>query len=227
MASLDEPAMSVTRSSLTEALHESEAAILDALVLVRRLLARAVEAAIACDPARALAVNVDAAELAGRYREIHQALLRVLARQAPVAGDLRVTIAMLYANDRVERMGRQCSSIAVMCSALPPGSASARQLKCLEEMAELVDRQLAHSARTFAERDVSRALALRDGDSPINEHNRRCFSLALEDGRDSVSREAALFVALMARAIERIGDNAVDIGRQAVFIKTGRFHAPA
>jgi phosphate transport system protein len=47
--------------------------------------------------------------------------------------------------------------------------------------------------------------------------------MAIEDGEDERRREAAFFVALMARALERIGDNAVDIGRQVVFAASGRF----
>jgi phosphate transport system protein len=57
---------------------------------------------------------------------------------------------------------------------------------------------------------------------PINESNRRCFALAVQDGDEESRREAVFFVALMARAIERIGDNAVDIGQQTVFAANGR-----
>ena len=58
-------------------------------------------------------------------------------------------------------------------------------------------------------------------DLGINEHNRRCFDLAVGDGVREAEREAAFMVAMMARAIERIGDNAVDIGRQVGFVVTG------
>jgi phosphate transport system protein len=91
-------------------------------------------------------------------------------------------------------------------------------------MARLADEQVADASRAFAERDVERARGLRDHDLGINEHNRRCFALAVEDGDDERRREAAFFVAMMARAIERIGDNAVDVGQQTVFAVTARLH---
>jgi phosphate transport system protein len=69
---------------------------------------------------------------------------------------------------------------------------------------------------------VDGAERLRERDVAINEHNRRCFALAVEEGDDEARREAAFFVALMARALERIGDNAVDIAHQALFAAEGR-----
>jgi hypothetical protein len=58
-------------------------------------------------------------------------------------------------------------------------------------------------------------------DQEINERNRHCFALAVQT-RDERIRQAVFFVALMARAIERIGDNAVEIARQAAFVSTGQ-----
>jgi phosphate transport system protein len=89
-------------------------------------------------------------------------------------------------------------------------------------MARLADEQVAEAARVFAERDAEGAARLTEHDLGINERNRHCFSLAVREGDDEIHREVAFLVVLMARAIERIGDNAVDIGRQAAFIVTGR-----
>ena len=105
--------------------------------------------------------------------------------------------------------------------------ASETQLACLSKMAALAGQQVAEAARVFAQRDVDGALRLRERDAVINEHNRRCFALAISDGDEPLRREAAFFVALMARAIERIGDNAVDIGQQTIFTVTGRLRAPS
>lgn len=74
---------------------------------------------------------------------------------------------------------------------------------------------------TPAEWTVSRHRWQHD-DLGINERNRRCFDLAVHERAEGSRREIALMVATMARAIRRIGDNVVDIGRQAVFVATGR-----
>ena len=99
---------------------------------------------------------------------------------------------------------------------------SPRQLKCIEGMASLADDQLAEAERIFIERDEDGARRLGQHDLGINESNRRCFELAVDDGVREADREVAFRVAMMARAIERIGDNAVDIGRQVGFVVTGQ-----
>jgi phosphate transport system protein len=213
----------VSRSALQAALHEAEERTLGELRVVRTLLRRAVEAATTGDPSAAEAVEADARELDRRYGDVHDRLLSLIACQGPVAGDLRLAIALLHVNDRIERMGAQCVNVATLCRQIPSGqSASAGQLECLSTMAELADEQVAEAERVFAERDREGARDLRKHDLEINGHNRRCFELAVQNGSDESRREVGFFVALMARALERIGDNAVDIGQQASFAATGR-----
>jgi phosphate transport system protein len=191
--------------------------------VVRQSLRRAVEAARTGDAALADQVATSAGELERRYGEVHDRLLGVIARQAPVAGDLRLAIALLHVNDRLDRMGAQCLNVATLCGAIPAGTRpSTEQLECLSAMAELADEQVAEAGRVFAERDVEGAARIRQHDVAINDANRRCFALAIHDGDDEALREVAFVVAMMARALERIGDNAVDVGQQTAFAVTGR-----
>jgi phosphate transport system protein len=81
------------------------------------------------------------------------------------------------------------------------------------------------SRRIFADRDIDAVADIRRHDRDINEANRRCFAMAAQAAGDEASREAALLVAMMARAIERIGDNAVDIAYHAAFVVTARLRA--
>ena len=216
----------VERSPLEEGLDAAERETLGELDLVRRSLTAVVDAALSGDSDTAERVVQHAGEADSRHADVHDRLLTLVARQAPVAGDLRLAMALLHVNDRAARMSSQCVDIATLRRPIHDGrGASAEQLDCLKQMGELADRQVAEAARSFAERDVDAALALREDDRSINEHNRRAFTLAVEDGADEERREAALLVALMARAIERIGDNAVDIGQQVVFAATGRLRA--
>jgi phosphate transport system protein len=60
-------------------------------------------------------------------------------------------------------------------------------------------------------------------DEIVNRLNRECFRLAIEIGDDPDTREWAMHMMLVARWIERIGDNAVDIGEQTAFVVTGLF----
>jgi phosphate transport system protein len=213
----------VKRPGLVEALAEAEAGILSELDTARAELLRAVEAALLCDAKIADQVTALDADAEQRFSEAHDQLLAVIARQAPVAGDLRLAIALLHVNDRIARMSAQSMNIATLCRAIPSGQRpSADQLGCLATMARFADEQISEAGRVFAERDLEGASRLREHDLRINEHNRRCFELALREGDEPDRRQIAFFVALMARAIERIGDNAVDIGQQVLFTVTGR-----
>lgn len=213
----------VARAPLEEALREAEAGVLAELAGVREALEHAVRSVAVNNPTLDQQVVERAGDLHRRYDDVHARLLALVARQSPVAGDLRLAAALLHVNDRLERMSAQCVNIVTLRRAFPADESPSRgQLECLSEMATLADEQMAQAARVFAERDVDGARRLVEHDLGINESNRRCFAIAVRDGDDEVRREVAFLVALMARAIERIGDNAVDIGRQAAFVATGR-----
>jgi phosphate transport system protein len=213
----------LARSRLEHALAEAEERTLRELELVRRPLQRSIVAAMTTDCALADAVAAEKERFDRGYDDVHDQLLALVAQQAPVASDLRLVMALLHTNDRIDRIAAQCINIATMCAALPEGAQpSEEQMRCLSEMAAVVDEELTKAATAFAERDVEAATRLRERDLRLNELNRRVFALAVAQGDDEKAREVAFFVAMMARAIERIGDNAVDIAQQAAFVVTGR-----
>jgi phosphate transport system protein len=213
----------VDRTALDYALYDAEQRTLDELDAVRDLLRLAAEAATSGNSDLADQVQARTGELDSRYTEIHDRLLALIALQAPVASDLRLAIALLHVNDRLARIGAQTVNIATLCCQMPRGvQVSERQLDCLSAMTRLTDEQLSDAKQVLAARDPKGVARLRQNDLAINEHNRRCFAIAIEEGGDEQRREAAFFVALMARALERIGDNAVDIAAQAEFAANGR-----
>ena len=82
---------------------------------------------------------------------------------------------------------------------------------------------IGQAKRAFEDRDVEMARDLVRQDDVVDDLNRDCFRLALEIGDDADRREWAMTMLLAARAIERIADNAVDIGEQVAFVVTGLF----
>ncbi len=90
-------------------------------------------------------------------------------------------------------------------------------------MGEQARQLVVQSGQAFAGRDVGLAQDLVRQDDEIDTLNRRCFAMALELGDDADRREWAMHMMLVARCIERIGDNAVDIGEQTAFVVTGLF----
>jgi phosphate transport system protein len=160
----------------------------------------------------------------GRYLEVHQAILTLLATQAPVASDLRLIAALLHVMKNIERMGDQCVNIAKV---IPLGGhnppADAEMVRNLVTMGKQVRSMISQARHAFAERDVEFARDLVRQDDVVDSLNKQCFARALEIGDDADRREWAMTMMLVARAIERIGDNAVDVGEQVAFVVTGLF----
>jgi phosphate transport system protein len=213
-----------TRIEYKEELERLEASGLGGLDLVTAALGRTLEAIEHQDVELAGLVIADDDRIDGRYLEVHQSLITLLATQSPVATDLRLISALLHVLKNVERMGDQCVNI---CKLIP---LTGNEPPADEEMVELIltmGRQtrtlISQSKRAFEERNVEMARDLVRQDDVVDNLNRECFALALEIGDDSDRREWAMTMLLAARAIERIGDNAVDIGEQVAFVVTGLF----
>jgi phosphate transport system protein len=207
-----------------EELANLEAKALDGLDLVIASLDRTIEAVQHQDVELAELVVADDDVIDGRYLEVHQALLTLLATQAPVASDLRLISALLHVMHHLERMGDQCVNIAKMIPIAghePP--ADERLLGNIFTMGKGVRAQTAQAKRAFAERNVDLARDLVRQDDVIDNLNRECFQIAIEIGDELDRREWAMTMILIARALERLGDNAVDIGEQVAFLVTGLF----
>jgi phosphate transport system protein len=213
-----------TRSQYQEELERLEASGLGGLDLVSDSLERTLEAIEHQDVELAQLVIADDDRIDGRYLEVHQSLITLLATQSPVATDLRLISALLHVLKNVERMGDQCVNICKMIPLTgnePP--ADEEMVKLILTMGRQTRHLIGQSKRAFEERNVEMARDLVLQDDLVDNLNRECFRLALEIGDDPDSREWAMTMLLAARAIERIGDNAVDIGEQVAFVVTGLF----
>ncbi len=213
-----------TRVHFHEELRLLEEQALGAIDLVVAAIDRTIEALEHQDVELAALVVEDDDRIDGRYLDVHQGVLSLLARQSPVAGDLRVVAAILHLIKHVERIGDQCVNIAKMIPLSghePP--VQDQMLERIVRMANLSRSLVAQARQSFANRDVGLAEDLGRQDDEIDRLNRECFNLALEIEQDPDAREWAMYMMLVARCIERIGDNAVDIGEQTAFVVTGLF----
>ena len=214
----------VARAEYQEELERLEASGLGALDMASTGLQRTLEAIEHQDVELAQLVIADDDRIDGRYLEVHQSLITLLATQSPVATDLRLISALLHVLKNVERMGDQCVNICKMIPLTgnePP--ADEEMVRLIVTMGKQARTLISQSKRAFEERNVEMARDLVRQDDVVDNLNRECFSLALEIGDDPDRREWAMTMLLAARAIERIGDNAVDIGEQVAFVVTGLF----
>jgi phosphate transport system protein len=213
-----------TRMHFQEELARLEEGALGGVDIVRGQLERVMEALEHQDIELAQIVIHDDDRVDGRYLEVHQGILSLLALQAPVAGDLRVVAALLHVIKHVERMGDQCVNIAKLIP-LSGHEPPVREeiLEKLLRMGRAARSEMMQSRSAFVARDVALAADLVRQDREINRLNREIFRLAIDVGDDPDTREWAMHMTMVARALERIGDNAVDIGEQCAFVVTGLF----
>jgi phosphate transport system protein len=207
-----------------EELERLEASALGGLDMVDTALERTMEAVEHQDVELAQVVIADDDRIDGRYLEVHQSLITLLATQSPVATDLRLISSLLHVLKSIERMGDQCVNV---CKLIPLSGneppADAEMVKLILTMGGHTKTLISQSKRAFEQRDVEMARDLVRRDDAVDDLNRECFHLALEIGDDADKREWAMTMLLAARAIERIADNAVDIGEQVAFVVTGLF----
>jgi phosphate transport system protein len=187
-------------------------------------LDQAVEAVVQNDVELASMVVEGDDRIDGRYLEIHQGILSLLARQAPVATDLRLVAALLHTIMHIERIGDLCVNMAKLVPLMgesPPGSYEI--ISKLETAGTQARDQIRQAQIAFSERSVELAEDLVRQDDVIDRLNREVFHAALEIGADPATREWAAHMMLIARYIERIGDHTVDIGEQIAFVVSGLF----
>ena len=212
------------RPQFQHELAEVQAFTLGTLDCVRSLLDRVIEALEHQDVELAQFVIADGAMVAERCVEIHHRVIALLALQAPVAGDLRLLAALLHIIRYVERMGNQCVSVASLIPLSGHEPPVRREiLQRVLRMGQCARAEVVQCRRSFADRNVALAEDLVNRDREVNRLNREIFRLAIEVGDDDDTREWAMIMTLVARAFERVGDNAVDVGEQTAFLVTGLF----
>jgi phosphate transport system protein len=150
-------------------------------------------------------------------------LVLMTARQAPVASDLRLVLALIQLAQHVGLIANQFELITIQLQDVNPDMFDRQGTgeKCAE-MAKLAGAILQRASIAFVARDLEVARAVDRDDDAIDQLNRRIFEATLALDGDFDERELALRHVLIARSLERIGDNAVDIAEQAVFLVTAK-----
>ena len=163
-------------------------------------------------------------EIDNRYRRIERLVEETLALETPVAGDLRLVLAVLHAAIHLERIGDQAVTIAKLTKLTADLETQHDLVEGLREMGERCEEMVRIALDAFAERDLERARSLVDLDELVDRTNRRVTDKVLEMAASPGLQEWGMRMIVVARCLERIGDNAVDIGEQTAFLVTGEFH---
>jgi len=212
------------RASFHHELEELEAAIQEEGALVLRVLRSALNALARGDDELADEVIRFDDEIDRRYIRIEEGVQSLLARQTPVAGDLRLVLAVLRVNLHLERMADYCVTVAKLTKLMGGLDVNDPQiLGSLEDMGQRCEQMIRVALDAFADRDVEKARSLQELDELIDRANRRATEDVLSLGDSPEEREYGLRMLVISRCVERIGDHAVDIGEQVAYLVTGDF----
>jgi phosphate transport system protein len=149
----------------------------------------------------------------------------LLARQQPMAVDLRTLVTTLRVIHELERIGDLMANVAKATRRLYPTPLDPRLRGLIDRMREQATAQLHLASDAFAERDPARATALEDMDDVMDDLQKELFRTIFHvDTRDEATIQRAVQVALVGRYFERIADHAVNIGERVGYIVTGDFH---
>jgi phosphate transport system protein len=213
------------RVPFQEALDGTEATFQEEGELILRALRGALNALWEQDAELADEVIAFDDEIDATYTSIQESIEVLLARQTPVASDLRLVLALLHANLHLERMADYCVTIAKLTklSAVIDVEPEQTLLDAFEEMGQRAEQMIRVVLDAFSRRDLESANSLVDLDELIDRANRRFVGQVLQLGSDPDRLEWGLRMMTVSRCLERIGDHAVDIGEQIAYLVTGEF----
>ncbi|APX34363.1 phosphate transport system regulatory protein PhoU [Brachybacterium sp. P6-10-X1] len=198
--------------------------IVDDLVDMAELVGRALEDATRSllEGDLGLAERVIAADphIDERQVELDAKAVELLARQAPVATDLRLLVAAMRMSSSLERMGDLCAHVALVARRTHPAAAVPEQHReQIARMSSLAGAALAEASQVIADRDLALAAQVEKEDDEIDE-------LMLEISREiarghGYTNGQVVDLTLLIRFYERIGDHAVSLVRRVGFLVTG------
>ena len=211
------------RTTFQEELDLLEATLQEEGSLVLRALRGAINALEQRDHELADEVIAFDDDVDQRYVRIEEGVQSLLARQTPVASDLRLVLAILHINLHLERMADYCVTIAKLSKLAPHVDPSPRFIEGFEEMGSRCEEMIRVALDAFGNRDLDAAESLVELDELVDRANRRVVARILDLGDAPAMREYGLRMVLVSRALERSGDHAVDIGEQISYLLTAEF----
>ncbi len=188
------------------------------------LIGMAVQALVTGDLELAQRVKAGDQIIDQMYLDIHNRWINLIARQQPMGADLRLMSVLLHMNVTLERTGDQAVNIAKLAELCHDLPTSDHVIEQVQEMGDLVRPMLRTAIESFIRRDADEARLLPAMDEPVDRLNSSMYREVVALGTDPRLLEWGTHVMMAARALERIGDQTVDIGEQVVYLVTGELH---
>jgi phosphate transport system protein len=210
------------------AFHEELTFISDQLVEMTRLTAsalnRATQALMDADLELAESVITADEHIDAIRRDLDNRAVDTLARQQPVATDLRILVTSMRMSSDLERMGDLARHVAKVTRLRYPESAIPASLRAtFSQMAHIAEQMVIKTGSIIANQDLAGATHLKDDDDQMDQLHREVFRILLAPDWAS-GTEAAVDATLLSRYYERFGDHAVSVAHRVVYLVTGEWH---
>ena len=205
--------------------HDELAGLVETLVEMTQLAESAMTRATSAllDADRELAETVISADkrIDELQRDLEERAVDVLARQSPVATDLRVVVTALRMSSSLERMGDLARHVAKLARLRHPEPVVPAELRAtVLEMGQVAERIVAKAGSVIATRDVAMAAEMEVDDDEMDRLHRQVFEQLLSRTWDHPT-EVAVDLTLCSRYYERFADHAVSVAKSVLFMVTG------
>ena len=186
-------------------------------------MVRATKAILEADLAVAEEVISEDERIDALHHDLDSRILNLMARQQPVAGDLRTLVASIRMSSDIERMGDLAHHIAKLARMRYPACAIPPELVfIIQEMGEVAQRIMTKATGIISSRDTLAAVELEKDDDEMDKLHRKLFEILLDDNW-AHGIETAIDMTLIGRYYERYADHAVSVARRVYFLVTGTY----
>ena len=215
--------MSWLRSAFQDELDGVTQSLLDLSSLVSSAITQATHALLTADLSEAEAVIAADDRVDEIQHELDARIIDIIARQQPVASDLRALVTALRMSADLERMGDMAHHIAKITRLRHPGAAVPSELLLtIEEMGKVARLISDKVGGIINSKDIDKALEVEKDDDEMDLLHRKLFTVLLNPSWPH-GIETAIDMTLIGRYYERYADHAVSVSRRIHFQVTGKY----
>ncbi len=215
--------MALIRSVFQDELDGISQSLVELTELVSNSMSKATQSMLTCDLKLAEEVIVDDVKIDEFQHEIDNRIIDIIARQQPVASDLRALVTALRMGSDLERMGDLAEHVAKIARRRHPDPAVPVELiETITAMGVAAEKIATKTGVVISTRDIELALQVEKDDDVMDDLHRKLISTLIEPKWDH-GIESAIDLTLLGRYYERYADHAVSVSRRVYFLVTGKY----
>jgi phosphate transport system protein len=217
--------MALIRSAFQDELDGVSQSLVDLTNMVSESIVKSSKALLSADLKLAEEVIATDAKIDDYQHDLDTRIIDIIARQQPVASDLRALITALRMSADLERMGDLSHHIAKVARLRHPNNAIPNDLVlAFTEMGYVAEKLATKVATVITTRDTDMALQVEKDDDEMDDLHRKVISGIISNG-PGITIESAIDLTLLGRYYERFADHAVAVARRVYFLVKGQFPA--